>query len=839
MGKPARECPLTDRESVLTHPGSVQSPSASTPQRSYGLSLFGTGRKEAALAIGMLILLAVIVHSPGLFCGAHRGLIERSDSATATAVDTQQLEGATNQTVLWPAMLQAGASVEARQYPQWNSTARFGEPLSFSGAHIWYPPYWILMGGTEPWRLDLLLCLHTILAAVTMFRCLQAMTLSRYVAFIGGATYGFGWFMTGSLDRLPEAAAAAILPLAVEQCWRSLFGRPHYSTAPILGLAIGLMFATGGTSTAWFGSALCICYFLFSFSGVARDQWPRLFRSTGTSILVAGLMTAPLWLDSFQHSGSRMASAEARVQHLQPAGLFGIVAPGLFGSLDGKTPEVITTANPGADPLELLLYPGAMVLFLALLGLLRPKRNYHSVFWIAIAGLGLILTLDSPLSSAFANATSWHPERPGASLVLVHFAFVVLAAMGLENFFDAPMTRRIATPIVCWTSIVIGFTVLGSALFYPAPIEALVSSLVGHDVNLAVERDFTTVLLPFAQPAIALIAISILFLVWRRLGIMRFKPALSAVVMLDLVVLALTQVPRVEETMSTELASGLPATDSRVTAIASAQRASCAPLAGTGPRTLDAEGPYMLERSASYLRVVDPSMVNSGYRSRIVPLFIPQLLEHPLMSLAGIDTAIATKPFHSDSFRPLAASPLAATATPDVYVAYRDLRSPRAKIYYKTLRVSSADAAKLAIEEHAAELSTLLVLERTPAKTSSRVPEGPATITWREDTPNLMRLDVSMRDGRGYLLLTEAYAEGWEASVDGISVPIHPAQLAFRSIALAEGNHEVVFRYAPWALSPGLWLFVTGVLTALTLLLLGPLLAWCSRRRARAAMATK
>ena len=61
---------------------------------------------------------------------------------------------------------------------------------------------------------------------------------------------------------------------------------------------------------------------------------------------------------------------------------------------------------------------------------------------------------------------------------------------------------------------------------------------------------------------------------------------------------------------------------------------------------------------------------------------------------------------------------------------------------------------------------------------------------------------------------------GWAATVDGVHTPVLPADLAFRAIPLAEGDHDVVFTYSPWAKWAGLPLLGLGLLAGLALTLI-------------------
>lgn len=73
-----------------------------------------------------------------------------------------------------------------------------------------------------------------------------------------------------------------------------------------------------------------------------------------------------------------------------------------------------------------------------------------------------------------------------------------------------------------------------------------------------------------------------------------------------------------------------------------------------------------------------------------------------------------------------------------------------------------------------------------------------------------------MATGPGYLVLTDAYYPGWQATVDGTRAEILRADVMFRAVALPAGEHLVEFRYAPrWTwlamgVSAAAWLAVGG-----------------------------
>jgi uncharacterized membrane protein YfhO len=65
--------------------------------------------------------------------------------------------------------------------------------------------------------------------------------------------------------------------------------------------------------------------------------------------------------------------------------------------------------------------------------------------------------------------------------------------------------------------------------------------------------------------------------------------------------------------------------------------------------------------------------------------------------------------------------------------------------------------------------------------------------------------------GEGVLILRDSMAAGWSAALDGATVPVLRADLAWRGVVVPAGDHEVVFTFRQPGLAFG------GVLTLLGL----------------------
>ena len=110
-----------------------------------------------------------------------------------------------------------------------------------------------------------------------------------------------------------------------------------------------------------------------------------------------------------------------------------------------------------------------------------------------------------------------------------------------------------------------------------------------------------------------------------------------------------------------------------------------------------------------------------------------------------------------------------------------------------TVFVLDADRERLAADVPVAPIGTsrpAQIVSYTPDRQELDVPDGPA----------------------GVLVLTDATGPGWEATVDGASVPVVPVDLAFRGVAVGPGAHRVVLSYRPLATPIGFAMALVALL---------------------------
>jgi hypothetical protein len=787
------------------------------------VSLFGTGRREDFLACAALVLLALVTHFPGLFLGKARLAVDPAlVAADASHSAALAGEAATNQTTVLPTWAAAAEVVRQGEWPTWNERARFGEPFAAARAGIWYPGFWPLLLGLHP-ALAWVMWLHTVLACVAMFRFLRCIALSRYAAFLGGGMYGLGWFLSAQLDRLPEAAACALLPVALELTWRMTYS--HRRTAPAVGLGfvIALIVATDARGCAGAGLTLCGAVFCAGLMFKAYRRRGPVMMAGLTAGAIACALAAPVLLERAQNAPALVDVGPPDRVGLRPAGLVAALAPGVAGRSLADVPAAVRSLSPEADPIELVLFPGSLVLAFLLLGLLRMKRWRGLVGWLAAGVLGLALSVQGPIPDALRAWSGLGAGPAGAWLVLTHLCAIVLACAAFDGFLEAPQRRRFAaglTPVLCLGLAGAGVTAgyvqprLGASLMASACPEADASEVAEGVRHLAAA---------YLPTALALAAVAAAFLLWHRLGIRRFKVTIAAIGLLELVLAACQTAWFPAPTASTGVAGMLPAGAGRVL-VAADTPVSAAAEAALGTAGLVTHGGRLaLARSVEALRQVDARIADGaaplrGAASRAA-------FAHPLLAAAAVDTAIASADLPLETFAPLAAAPPGPGCTARVHVLQRLAPVQRIRVASDPLVVDAPSADVLRRNPAAAvERGVIEDARGFTCKSSARPPLCAVERTHGQE----IRAQVDMGDGRGYLLAADAYAPGWRAFVDGEATPIAPANIAFRAVAVPEGRHEVRFVYRPWSTTLGIPLACLGLALVL-LITLWPLLARAGR----------
>lgn len=127
---------------------------------------------------------------------------------------------------------------------------------------------------------------------------------------------------------------------------------------------------------------------------------------------------------------------------------------------------------------------------------------------------------------------------------------------------------------------------------------------------------------------------------------------------------------------------------------------------------------------------------------------------------------------------------------------------PLAHLVYRAVPVESAEAAWEAVHAPDWNPRQVVYVEGGPAL-ESQPPEG-ANLFFTLYEPNALAV-VVQTPAPAYLVLSETFYPGWQATLDGQAAPIYRANTAFRAVYIdAPGEHTVLLAFRPVSVAVGL-----------------------------------
>jgi hypothetical protein len=139
---------------------------------------------------------------------------------------------------------------------------------------------------------------------------------------------------------------------------------------------------------------------------------------------------------------------------------------------------------------------------------------------------------------------------------------------------------------------------------------------------------------------------------------------------------------------------------------------------------------------------------------------------------------------------------------------------PRVFLVHDTVTVADVEDALGWMERPTFDPSLQAVLLGDAGGYSSEMGQGAGEtdiVRVTRYAPEQVEVDV-VTVAPGFLILSDAWYPGWEASVDGELVMIHQANILFRAVALDAGRHKVVFSFRPASLTIGAGVSLAGLL---------------------------
>ncbi len=188
-----------------------------------------------------------------------------------------------------------------------------------------------------------------------------------------------------------------------------------------------------------------------------------------------------------------------------------------------------------------------------------------------------------------------------------------------------------------------------------------------------------------------------------------------------------------------------------------------------------------------------------------------------LLKLQNVGTIISTFDVEGDEFKKIATVKSNISGISNFYV-YQQTQLNRAFVVYKKIVSKKEDIPNLLISDSFNPLSEVLL--ETNDKSNLNANNISPKVKIAEDSDNVLKLKIDDNPSLGYLVVSDTYYPGWEATIDGKKTNILVANLAQRAILLPSGTHTVIFTYKPISFLIGALITMISMLIAVILLIL-------------------
>lgn len=729
---------------------------------------------------------------------------------------------------LFPFRVYTAESLKNGVIPLWNPYIFAGNPYLANGQSAVFDPFgvvFLLLPGPVAFAILMMVQLFT--AGLLMYCFLKALELAWPAALLGAIAFAFNGFFLTWLESTVFVASALWTPLIFLLLHRlRRTGRSVY--ALWCAFPIALLFFGGIAQLAVYILPAACLYFL---AGVtieskelreARPRWRTLNPLFLACVLGIGLaavqllpMAETLPLIQRQEGPPRYVA----VNHLEPRELLNLAFPTFWGHP--------ADYNYLGTHSQRTAYVGVLPLLLAGIAILSSKRREARFFkWLAGGILGLLLTLNAnSLHELIARfLPSFDRLDHARMLFLVAFALAALAADGLNAALNArnPPALRAASRhlgVLVAIGLVLLLAVTLMANFARRPMAALAMAFLGARFEEApayysqrldlLFKLFTPVhlgaLVPLLMAGGGLALVRVF--ATRRIPVSLFLSLIVGLTAADLLYFGLKYntfakaelvYPPTEATTFLQkdpdlfrvAPIGEEPLDSGDLLYRDPAGRPLFPQRTLGPMPPDTNMPYRVQVVGGY-----DSIRLASYQEYL-QLFQPQpslnaviltRYDSTLLDLVNMKYVLTNREIRSPKFELVFDRGTKIyrnrEAMPRAFIVPEAKVFPRRELVQAELRSPSFDPRK-----------TVLLQEET-LKTPAGGGRGEARVLAYRSEEVLIRASVS--GGGGWLVLSDAFYPGWQATVDGKPVKIYRADYAFRAVPLSEGTHLVHFLYNP------------------------------------------
>lgn len=704
--------------------------------------------------------------------------------------------------VLWffhPTMSFAFEAYRDIGLPLWNPYIFLGFPqYAEPQLSTFYPPVIALAWLPPAQAISWLYFLHFGLTASGMYVLARQQGARQIGGLLAALSWSLGGFYIAHLyaGHLPHLMTLTYLPwllLAAGIAYRSTDWSKAALAALPLGLAILAGFAPFYVLLVLSITIQMVWYVLKIWR--SSNSWKRALIVVRQWIVLGalgGIIAAVQLLPAMQMAqlSTRAASADyefASQLSLPLWSLPTLLIPDLFGSPVG---DIYYWRAELYEYWEYALYVGVLPVILLLLALVsRAKRT---AFWWLLGGFGLILAL-GPLGLLHRLA---YLLIPGFGLFRVPARFSALFGLSMAIIAGVTIDHL---PITNWQrtrSLTILMAILSATFFFLSVYLRLISDII-------------------LQEGFSLQALSwMLFLVSAAITLILLRAvlpdALWVVCLIGLIVLDLTAWGYRFITVETDIVVGWQVADEALPTDRSKFRVDSSGLPKNQAMLYD------FQHEDGY----DDFQTESSKRLHKLRKEIAAL-EQMLGIKYKVQDESQSKPADGTWHQIVSSGGIDIFESEDAF--------PRAFLVYDVIGVPDFEAALEVLADEQHDWRETAVVETAP-NTSCAIgtPEGDESVDIVKYEPNEINLHVQT-GATGWLVLTDLFYPGWQATIDNHRTPIQVTNAALRGLCVPAGSHEITFTFRPILLPIGAVLSLFGI----TLLVIAGVVQLNQRRAER------
>lgn len=677
--------------------------------------------------------------------------------------------------------------LRAGEWPLWNPWQLCGtEHLADPSQGVFQPLGLLFLVLPVPTALAAHGFLAVLLMGINFCLCLRAMGARYAPSLFGAVVYAFSGAAAAGLSYPALAALLAWMPLCF---WgvRAVAAQQR-NAVPLLGVALALT-GLSGAAGPFFATVLGLSAYAIACLSRARRtagiRWSAGLRGIRNAVLLSLGLGAVQLLPAIAWAwprGAWLAPGPAALQAALPASMRELVQQ-LF-------------AVPSDNLLPPLLYFGTITLLVLPAALFHRAARAEVLAFLPLAALAALLAL--------YGRAGWDARLPFEAFAFpASFAVAVLAALGADRLFETGRDPR--SPNV-WVPLLV--TVLcGAALFLLLPSAGRGTALVFLTVSLlpSVVVRLRWLAAACTGAAILLLFIDLSYHLRQRTihpyadmpGMLaRFDPSLRVLQ---------------EQTVNGRAAAALRPIDTLL------------PVNFGALREIRCAGGHAFHltprQQAWWARLGNGALgdtaapAGSAAQPRLLNVMAVRALlaapDSPLVAAPWPETGPRLRPAISDG-------PLKVLVNDDALPrAYWTGAWRRADAIESTLtQLDAADFRPGMMCVVEADEGTLGALSKTVPETSGQI-HPMVTATLAVDRPEHVELRVTA-PAPGITVLSDTFARGWRAEIDGKPAPILRVNGLFRGVETPAGEHTIVFQYVPVEFYAGLAIsMITAALMAL------------------------